>query len=674
MSSVRGSVQATSDRFVAPPPGRRVRVRLVRQEPLHPQRHDHRHQDADHEQVHQHRHLQRHHHRPDQSAGDRAHRVAGVVARQNGAPQPLLDVGAVHVHADVPRAVGEAHEEERDHQRRHPDRRADRDAGQRDAEEGGHRGGRAARPPQGDDRSGQRQGEHRARGDRQKHQPEVGGAQVQLVADLRDAGGPAREGEPGADEGDSGGPVGGTQPGTGVRRSEGGGHRYQPIRVPGAPSLPLRGPLSAQQDHADRRQHGCGHPDAGVPRGEVLPQQHARDGHGDEGVDHGERRQGHREAAAGERLLARVLPGQRGGDGGPGGCGGQRREQPLPLQLVQGGGDQHGGHAQRRSRDDRGGERPVPTDRQPGAPRGQHDDGGGEHHCRQQAGRVRPGFRLRGDQEDREAGRRAEGTRHLRQWRGGPVQDGAHGERDHEPAGEDRLDDADRRQAERHHLDQGSRDGRPLAGQPGRSAQPGPPAGGAAGPRPDGGRVHRDRPDGEEGGGGGRQRRPEHVAAHPGGEVDVGEVVRESGVHHTVRLGRRRFRADEPGRATLLAVAYDEELADRVRDLLAAVPDVAEKRMFGGLAFMVGGAMAVSVGGAGLLVRRADGVDEPPGARPAVMGTRQMRGWLAVDAGAATPDDELAAWVRHGLAAAHQAAHQSTHQATHQATGSSATP
>jgi TfoX/Sxy family transcriptional regulator of competence genes len=118
----------------------------------------------------------------------------------------------------------------------------------------------------------------------------------------------------------------------------------------------------------------------------------------------------------------------------------------------------------------------------------------------------------------------------------------------------------------------------------------------------------------------------------------------------------------------LPAVAYDEELAERVRDLLAAVPDVTEQRMFGGLAFMVGGAMAVSVGSGGLLVRRdpAAGDDELPGARPAVMGSRQMRGWLAVDAGAATPDEELAGWVRHGLTAAHHAAHQ--------ATGSSSTP
>jgi TfoX/Sxy family transcriptional regulator of competence genes len=114
----------------------------------------------------------------------------------------------------------------------------------------------------------------------------------------------------------------------------------------------------------------------------------------------------------------------------------------------------------------------------------------------------------------------------------------------------------------------------------------------------------------------------------------------------------------------LPAVAYDEDLAERVRDHLAEVPDVTEKRMFGGLAFMVGGAMAVSVGSSGLLVRRdpAGGADELPGARPAVMGSRQMRGWLAVDADAATPDEVLARWVRSGTSAAHQA------------TGSSATP
>jgi TfoX/Sxy family transcriptional regulator of competence genes len=118
----------------------------------------------------------------------------------------------------------------------------------------------------------------------------------------------------------------------------------------------------------------------------------------------------------------------------------------------------------------------------------------------------------------------------------------------------------------------------------------------------------------------------------------------------------------------LPAVAYDEDLAERVRDCLAAVPDVTEKRMFGGLAFMVGGAMAVSVSSGGLLVRRdpAPGAEPPPGARPAVMGSRTMRGWLTVDADAGMPDEELDRWVRHALAAAHQTGHQET--------GSSATP
>lgn len=111
----------------------------------------------------------------------------------------------------------------------------------------------------------------------------------------------------------------------------------------------------------------------------------------------------------------------------------------------------------------------------------------------------------------------------------------------------------------------------------------------------------------------------------------------------------------------LPAVAYDKDLAERVRDSLAEVPDVTEKRMFGGLAFLVGGAMAVSVGSGGLLVRRdpAPGADLPAGARPAVMGTRPMRGWLAVDADAGMPDEELARWVRHALAAAHQATRSS---------------
>jgi TfoX/Sxy family transcriptional regulator of competence genes len=112
-------------------------------------------------------------------------------------------------------------------------------------------------------------------------------------------------------------------------------------------------------------------------------------------------------------------------------------------------------------------------------------------------------------------------------------------------------------------------------------------------------------------------------------------------------------------------MAYDEDLADRVREAIQDVDGVTEKRMFGGLAFMVGDALAVSVsGGGGLLVRgdRTLGADQLPGARTAVMGSRTMHGWLKVDADADTPDEQLARWVRYGLDRAHHA------------TGSSSTP
>jgi TfoX/Sxy family transcriptional regulator of competence genes len=107
----------------------------------------------------------------------------------------------------------------------------------------------------------------------------------------------------------------------------------------------------------------------------------------------------------------------------------------------------------------------------------------------------------------------------------------------------------------------------------------------------------------------------------------------------------------------LRAVGYDQDLAERLREQLAGVPDVTEKAMFGGLAFLVGGAMAVAASNGGGLLVRADPDREAelaaePGARPFVMRGREMTGWLAVDADAATPDDELARWVGCGLAGA----------------------
>ena len=104
-------------------------------------------------------------------------------------------------------------------------------------------------------------------------------------------------------------------------------------------------------------------------------------------------------------------------------------------------------------------------------------------------------------------------------------------------------------------------------------------------------------------------------------------------------------------------MAYDEDLADRLREQLAGVV-VTEKRMFGGLAFLVGGHMSVAASGqGGLLVRvdpdSSDQLLEEPGVSPMEMGGRgPVRGWLRVAAGAVEDDEALAVWVQRGVACA----------------------
>ena len=105
-------------------------------------------------------------------------------------------------------------------------------------------------------------------------------------------------------------------------------------------------------------------------------------------------------------------------------------------------------------------------------------------------------------------------------------------------------------------------------------------------------------------------------------------------------------------------MAYDEELAGRVRDLVAeAGHEVAERRMFGGLAFMVAGSMAVAVSGqGGIMVRvEPDEVDHLLATTPATqmeMRGRPMTGWVRVAAEHLATDDELEPWVRRGTARA----------------------
>lgn len=97
-------------------------------------------------------------------------------------------------------------------------------------------------------------------------------------------------------------------------------------------------------------------------------------------------------------------------------------------------------------------------------------------------------------------------------------------------------------------------------------------------------------------------------------------------------------------------MAFDEILADRVRELLEAHDDITEKRMFGGLAFLVAGKMAVAVSRqGGLLVTvppdRAGALSGEPGVSTAVMGGRPMRGWLRVSDEVLSTKRKLSRWV-----------------------------
>jgi len=101
-------------------------------------------------------------------------------------------------------------------------------------------------------------------------------------------------------------------------------------------------------------------------------------------------------------------------------------------------------------------------------------------------------------------------------------------------------------------------------------------------------------------------------------------------------------------------VAYDEELADRIRALVAGEPGLTEKKMFGGLGFMIGGNMAVAASGQGGLLVRVDPEEssmlvETSPAYNMVMRGRPMDGWLRVDADDVAQPGELGEWVARGV-------------------------
>jgi TfoX/Sxy family transcriptional regulator of competence genes len=100
-------------------------------------------------------------------------------------------------------------------------------------------------------------------------------------------------------------------------------------------------------------------------------------------------------------------------------------------------------------------------------------------------------------------------------------------------------------------------------------------------------------------------------------------------------------------------MAYDENLADRIRELIAGEADLTEQKMFGGLAFLIGGNMAVAASGQGGVLVRVDPAESnalvaTTSARPMEMRGRQLPGWLRVDPDDLRTEGQLAKWVKLG--------------------------
>jgi TfoX/Sxy family transcriptional regulator of competence genes len=101
-------------------------------------------------------------------------------------------------------------------------------------------------------------------------------------------------------------------------------------------------------------------------------------------------------------------------------------------------------------------------------------------------------------------------------------------------------------------------------------------------------------------------------------------------------------------------MAYDEDLANRIRELMAGESAVTEKKMFGGLAFLIGGNMSVAASGQGGLMVRVDPEESDklvakPHASLMVMRGREMPGWLRVETDGVKTKRQLEPWVKRGV-------------------------
>ena len=126
---------------------------------------------------------------------------------------------------------------------------------------------------------------------------------------------------------------------------------------------------------------------------------------------------------------------------------------------------------------------------------------------------------------------------------------------------------------------------------------------------------------------------------------------------HAYRIARRTVPpnvAELHPAAHHQTMAFDEGLAQRVRDHLGATAGTTEKKMFGGLAFLLDGNMAAGISGDELMVRLSpqdgDAALEEPHTRPFDMTGRPMRGWILVAGDGLDDDKQLAAWVDRGVA------------------------
>jgi TfoX/Sxy family transcriptional regulator of competence genes len=102
-------------------------------------------------------------------------------------------------------------------------------------------------------------------------------------------------------------------------------------------------------------------------------------------------------------------------------------------------------------------------------------------------------------------------------------------------------------------------------------------------------------------------------------------------------------------------MAYDEHLAERIRELVASEPGLTEKKMFGGLAFLINGHMSVSASGKGGLLLHVDPGDtddllSKPHAHPFEMRGREMQGWIRVEGEGVKTKRQLERWVQRGVA------------------------